>query len=481
MAFLQITSRAGSDLSLSKQNSGKPSLQFWLLAAFLLLVFLCGGASRIDVQSLLILRPASILVCALAAMTLTREQIRRHRGLLAAATVLFLLAALHLIPLPPALWQSLPGREAAIAIDALAGLNEVWRPLTLTPMNGWHALVALFAPLAVLLLGIQLGKEDRYRLLPLVLGLGALSGLIGLLQVIGNPRGPLYFYRITNHGAAVGLFANRNHAATLLACLFPMLAVYASAAKATVDQQNSRQLQAAAMAIVLVPLILVTGSRAGLVTAGLGLLAAPLLFRRPAPGRKLRRENAGFKIGARPILATMALLSVGFLTIFFARAEAIERLFAPSSPDDNRLDFWRVSIAMFRDYFPFGSGSGSYVEAFQIVEPNRILDATYLNHAHNDWVEIAVTFGLPGVLLMLVAVFLYTRRTYRLWRSGDGTRRSIAFGRMAGVAMALIGIASMTDYPLRTPIIACLFAILLLWFVDAGDEPAGAPAARTEA
>src|SRR3546814_18783044 len=55
-----------------------------------------------------------------------------------------------------------------------------------------------------------------------------MSGGLGLAQVIGPRDGPLYLYEITNNGSAVGLFANRNHQAALLACLFPMLAVYAS-------------------------------------------------------------------------------------------------------------------------------------------------------------------------------------------------------------------------------------------------------------
>ena len=149
-----------------------------------MLVFLTGGASRVDVQSLLILRPVSAFICVVALISLRREHLEGRKGLLAGIGVMLALAAIHLIPLPPEIWRSLPGRQELVRIDALAELGDVWRPLTLAPMNGWHALSSLLAPLAVVLLGIQLSRDDLYRLLPLLIALGAISGLFGLLQAL---------------------------------------------------------------------------------------------------------------------------------------------------------------------------------------------------------------------------------------------------------------------------------------------------------
>jgi O-antigen ligase len=471
---------AGSKLSRLNQIAAKSSFQFWLLAAFLVLVFLTGGASRVDVQSLLILRPVSALVCAMALISLRREHLEGHKWLLAGMGAILALSAIHLVPLPPGMWRALPGRQEIIEIDALVTLGDVWRPLTLAPMNGWHALSSLLAPLAVVLLGIQLNRDDLYRLLPLLIALGAISGLFGLLQAIGSAESSLYFYRITNNGAAVGLFANRNHAAVLLACLFPLLSVFVSTSTGTTDEQRSRQLVAAAFAIFLVPLILVTGSRSGLFIALAALGGAAILYRSPVAGRQVRRGGARKKIGALPVLGGVAVICLGFVTFFFSRAEAVERLFAEASGEDNRGDFWAVSIDLFWKYFPWGSGSGSFVEAFQIAEPARLLDSTYLNHAHNDWIEIAVTFGVPGLLLLGTAIFFYIRRSFGLWRRMNGNRRSVLFARMAGIAMALIAAASLSDYPLRTPTMMCVFALLNLWFIEADRARSSASAASVE-
>ena len=385
---------------------------------------------------------------------------------------MFGLALLHLIPLPPAIWHVLPGRQEIVLVDQLAGLKDVWRPLTLTPMNGAHALMSLFVPLAILLFGIQLSREDLYRLLPLLIGLAALSGLFGLLQAVGGGQGPFYFYRITNNGSAVGLFANRNHAATLLGCMFPMLAVFASSTRGRADEQYSRQLIAASIAIVLVPLILVTGSRSGLLMTAMGGVGAVLLYRRPAANMATKRGKSKFPIGRMQLLGGLVILCLGFLTIFFSRAEAISRLFSQGAAEEGRGEIWAAATEMFWKYFPMGSGSGSFVEAFQIIEPRGMLNSTYLNRAHNDLLEVAVTFGLPGLALLLVVVVYYLRRTHVLWRKMDAGRPSVLLARMAGIIMAMIFVASIFDYPLRTPNMMAVFAIMALWFARAGSQDA---------
>jgi O-antigen ligase len=458
----------------------RPQWQYWLLAAFLLLVFLTGGASRIDVQSLLILRPASVMLCAIALITLRKEHLAGRRWLLWGLVAIMLAALMHLIPLPPAVWQALPGRQDLIDVEQLVGLSGIWRPLTITPINGWHALASLFTPLATLLLALQLNRDDLFRILTLVLVLGLLSALFGLLQVIGDPRGPLYLYRVTNNGAAVGLFANRNHAALLLACLFPILAAYATMPTGTNAQQQRRRLAAAIIVIMLVPLILVTGSRSGLIIAMFALVAAALLYRQSAApvtdGKMSRVRN-----GVLAAIGVAAVVSLGFITYIFARAEAINRLLKGTGSEDNRADFWVISLDLFWKYFPAGSGSGSFVAAFEIAEPAAYLDSTYLNHAHNDWIEVAMTWGLPGVLFMAAAILMYGKRTLTIWRRKDGRYRPVVMARMASILLVIFAMGSFADYPLRTPAMMALFVIASIWLMEAGRGDHSSGTGRQEA
>lgn len=455
------------------QNRDGPSLQFWLLAAFLVLVFLTGGGSRADIASLAILRPASVVACAAACLTIRRIHIAQHRFSLIGFAAIALIAALHLVPLPPVIWHSLPGRDEVAAIDALVGIKGEWRPLTIAPMSGWHALASLCAPLAVLLFGIQLSREDVYRLLPLIIGLASFSGFLGLLQTVGSIDGPLYFYRITNFGSAVGLFANRNHAATLLACLFPMLTVYAVTAQGSSDMQYRRRIMAAVIGVVLVPLVLVTGSRSGLINSIIALTASVLIYGTSRPQSAMRKSKSRWNVMITSLATAGAVVGLGSLTFIVSRATAVERLFSKSFEEESRTDFWQVSLDILWKYFPWGSGSGSFVEAFLLAEPDAMLDSTYLNRAHNDWVEIAVTFGLAGIMLLAAAVAVFSVRMYRLWRHSDGRASAIVYGRMAGVAIGIFGISSISDYPLRTPTLMCVFTVCTLWFTMSSNRPAG--------
>jgi O-antigen ligase len=457
------------------------SIQFWILAVFLVLVFLTGGSSRIDAPSLMLLGLLSLVACAIALSTLKREHLDGRKWLLTGFGSMVLLCILHLIPLPPSLWQSFPGRDIMAQVDRLAGLGEGWRSLTMAPMNGWHSLTSLLTPLTVLLLGMQCNREDLYRLLPLLLGLGVLSGLWGMLQIMGDPQGTLYLYKPTNNGAAVGLFANRNHAAVLLACLFPMLAVYASANAGTIDQQRIRQFGAIAAGIVLVPLILVTGSRSGMLIAVPALAGTVLLYRKPVEGRAVRRGAARFKLGAGHLVAAGAIVSLVFVTILFSRAESVDRLLEQSAAEDARTGFWQVGLIMIWKYFPFASGMGSFVGAYQIDEPMRYLNANYVNHAHNDWLEVPLTGGMPALLILLVAILLFLFRTASLWQRRDKDRRATKFARLASIVIVIVAVAGVADYPLRTPIIMALFAVFCLWFTSPALDEEGRGSNRSSA
>lgn len=443
-------------------------LPFWTCLAFFIIVGLTGGASRTDPQSLLILRPLSILVCALAVLTLQWSLVGARKALIWGWIAIFALALLHLVPLPPALWDIVPGRQDLAQSDSLTGLGSVWRPLTITPINGWHALASLFTPLAVLLLAVQMKRDDLLRLLPVLIIFGGVSGLLGILQVIGSPTGPLYLYRITNNGSAVGLFANRNHAALLLSLLFPMLAAWASLAGGDRIEARRRLLLAMGMGLVLLPLIAVTGSRSGLLLSVVGIASTPLIY-----GFQFRRngqQQVNWRLVGVTALAIGAIALFGWTMLHFSRAESMRRLLAQSPESDSRIDYWMTCAPMFWKYFPFGSGLGSFTEAYEMAEPASMLSPYYLNHAHNDLIETGVTLGLPGLALILIAILFFLRRACAVLFRGDSARRSVKIARMASVVIAMICAASLSDYPLRTPIMMCILAVMSVWLIETGRD-----------
>lgn len=441
---------------------------FWLLIAFIVVTFVTGGGARSDIQSLAILRPVAALALGYALWGLDIEAVRRFRFLCLFAALLILFVSAHLVPLPPALWSTLPGRDLVSDIDRAVGLGSVWRPLTLAPSQTWNALFALLIPLAALLLLFRLTRDQRFALVPILLVIGFASALFGLMQAIGPTDGPLYFYNITNGSAAVGLFANRNHQAVFLACLFPLLSVYASTGAASVEQTRFRRLIALSGGLLLVPLLLVTGSRTGLVVGLVGLIAALRLYQAPevsvAPKRKVQRFNPLYLFGGIGVLLLAAI------TILMSRAQALDRLLAGDSGETARLTLWEPVFALVGKYFPVGSGIGSFVEAYQLDESFRALSPEYLNHAHNDWLEIAMTGGLPAILLAVLALAAWFWQGRRLIGGATGSRRGLLHARLGAILILILALGSIADYPLRVPSLAVLFVIAAVWMADAFTE-----------
>jgi O-antigen ligase len=437
------------------------SLTFWLLVSFLVLVFFTGGGSRNDIQSLIVLRPAAVLMCGIALLTLTREQVRAYRVVFSIAAATFCLVLIHTIPLPPALWHHIPGREILIEVDRISGIGDQWRPIAMIPSLAWNAFFALFVPLAVLLHGVQLTLEERFRLLPVLLGLGLLSGFWGLMQVVGAGDGPLYLYEQTTNGAAVGLFANRNHQAALLSCLFPAFAIFASLGASRQEQVKVKSWLAIAFCLFLVPLILVTGSRAGIVTGIIGLACAFLLYRTPQTATPTRQAPPRFD--PRIAFIFFGILVLIALTVIMSRAEALRRLLVADQVEDLRWRMWGPIADMALKYFPFGSGIGSFIQVYQIDEPATLLGPNYVNHAHNDWLEIWLTAGVPGAILLMIAVVAFMRATYTNVTARHKESRTVAHARLGAAIIFIFALASVVDYPLRTPSIACICVIAVLW------------------
>ncbi|MBX3565286.1 MAG: O-antigen ligase family protein [Sphingomonas sp.] len=456
---------------------GDARATFFALASLLVLVFFMGGGARSDIISLVILRPVAILLLGYGLWTLRWERVRAYRYLFMIAAAMVVVTLLQLVPLPPALWSMLPGHGFIAEIDRAAGLGPVWRPLNVAPPDGWNSFFAMLVPLTFLVLGAQIPTEQRSKLVPVMVVLALVSAVLALLQIVGPPDGPLYFYRVTNSGSAVGLFANRNHQAVLLAATFPLLAVFASMPRNPRDY-IARRVLALGAGMFLIPLIFITGSRAGLLVGIVGIASVLLLYR-PGVAEAVAPRDAGHGKARRsggPVGLTRSWrqwaigggvavlgLALSVVTIVLGRGEAFQRILEQDSENETRFKAWTVIVRLVGDYFPFGSGMGSFVEVFETAEPRELLDATYLNHAHNDWLEVLLTGGLAGMALLLFACVLVAVRAFRLLPRGKAVDKPVLFSRLGLVLVLQFAIASLGDYPLRTPALGSLFVLAALW------------------
>lgn len=81
-----------------------------------------------------------------------------------------------------------------------------------------------------------------------------------------------------------------------------------------------------------------------------------------------------------------------------------------------------------------------------------LLNGTYLNRLHNDWLETALTFSVPGIHLLLTSAGYLLRRVFVPWMCMQGARSAVAVTRMASIAIVILGIAGLSR---STNIYAC--------------------------
>lgn len=427
------------------------------LMLLLVLAFLLGGSSRAETTSMVVLRPLSILALGAGALLLPRGAWQANRSLVLCCLAWLGLTLLHLVPLPPALWQNLPGRELAASIDQAAGLS-IWRPFSLAPWRTVISAVAMALPLAALLLALRIPAERTAPVVLLLLGLVLISATMGLLQVIGGKGNAFYTYAVTNGDSAVGLFANRNHNAMFLAIGFPLIAAAAALWNGPEETRRSREMAALGAGLLLIPFLVTTQSRAGLVLGLVGMVLALWVYR--APGAALQKRRPQKQFDPRLILAGLAAAAVIMLTMVFTATNAVERLGRLGSQDDElRFQIWPPIARLVADFFPWGSGMGTFVEVYGAAEPARLLEPSYVNHAHNDWLEVALTGGVPFLLLLAVAAVITARRGIgNLLSPGANPARQV-LARLGFTICLVLILGSVYEYPLRTPSMVALFAV----------------------
>lgn len=430
---------------------------------FLACMALGGGSSRFDAASQPIVRLAAIvLIAALVVRPGAVEQRSCRKGLwfLGAISAAILI---QLVPLPAPFWTILPGHDHYLAAASAAGEAQPWRPINLTPDRGWNSVFALLPPAAALVATSRIQSRQQTLILAMLILIVLASAVIGLAQVSGGGDDTLRFYAAPPTGSAVGLFSNRNHQAVLLCCGISMLGAWAELGAGGAANGRMRLLIAGAAAAFLVLMIPTTGSRAGLALGALALLTA-IGLAAPAGARALRSLSRGRRwLVAVAAAAALAAVIVSALT--FSRAESVRRLFDSDPMDDARIRLLRPLLAMTREFFPVGTGFGSFDPVYRGFEPSTNLMLTVMNQAHDDYLQVVLEAGLPGLVLLVAFVGWWGWTSAGLWRRPAD--RPGAFGRLGSVLLLLLLLASATDYPLRTPLMMVVAAQAAAWMLIA--------------
>lgn len=377
----------------------------------------------------------------------------RQLGFLIAA--LIALVAVQLIPLPPSVWSSMPGRAPIADGLSMLGLSLPWLPLSLAPYATMSSALGFLVPLAILAGMLRLGAyRDSWLVIAMIVA--AVAGvMLGALQVTSSDplNSPWYIHAVTNHGQATGFFANSNHMATLLVATLPFLIALPGPPRSRSQKVSDSASKIAILGGVL--LVILVGIALNNSLAGLGLgvtvLGASLLVRTP-----LQRARARWGLVA---VGVLGLITIGTM---FAAPFGNDLTTASARTDVlSRYTTFNNSLRATADHFPTGSGLGTFAELYPIYEDPATVDLTYVNHAHNDYIEFALEGGLPAIVLMVMFLLWWVTRTVAVWRASEINY----VARAASIASGAILAHSVVDFPLRMSGIAALFAMCLALLV----------------
>lgn len=433
------------------QTHPRPRLSFFLLMAMLGVLWLAGGASRADVLGQVIVRNVAWL--ALLAMILfdDRPEFSNVRPVWLLLLAAIALPLLQLVPLPPGMWQTLPGRHPLTQAASISSASQPWRPWAIVPGATINALFSLVVPVAVLVLAARMKQHEQAWLPGVLLALVTASTIVGLLQFSGATfNNPLINDTV---GQVSGSFANRNHFALFLAFGCLLAPVWAF-----LGGRSPRWRAPIALGLILLfaLTILASGSRAGLL---LGVLALGL-------GMLLVQQNIRWALRNAPrwMFPTLVAAIVGsvaimvLLSIAADRAVSINRALAVDPGQDMRSRALHTVLAMVAEYFPMGAGLGGFNPLFRMHEADALLKPTYFNQAHNDFVGMLLDAGLLS-LVLVAALAWWLRASFRAWRAP----RECMLPQLGSAMILLVIVASVFDYPARTPMIMAMLVIAAIW------------------
>jgi O-antigen ligase len=412
------------------------------LAAFMVGCLVLGGASNAGLIANALVEIACLGIFGWAMIKRgKREFAVAERSLCYLALAFAGVIVVHLVPLPYAIWTVFPGRAPVVLALHLAGIPDGAMPLSLYPHRTVGTLLGMIPALALVAILPKCGRPSVGIAVCTVLAVAMFSAFLALFQVSGGRGGLTYLYENTNLGDGVGLFANANHLATLMVVSVPLAFGFAAALQSRT--RSLRQSSFAWIAACGVTVLAALGVAASRSLAGGGLMMLMLLGSAPIVFPKL----------SRPLYWIGSLIAV--VVVVGVAGYKLTRTSALSTEGLSRPYMWHVTLDALQHFLPFGSGFGSFVRVFHLFEDPGAVTPVYANHAHNDLLEFILEGGVPAVVLLGLFLTWFARRCYAAWRGDDQD----ALSQAATLAIGVMLLHSLVDYPLRTTAIASVFGL----------------------
>ena len=406
---------------------------FFILFSFIVLVNPFPlGSNRVWAWSVEAIFAATLLMLMITCSLFSRDCVNWHRLKHMKWEVLLmglwlLLGSIYLIPLPLSLLQiispSVAGVYASTGMDYGYLSLDVYASYKILLLSVYYVVVFI---LAVLLIN----SRSRIKIiLFLFLFLGAIEAIYGMYLVSIGQTGTFVQVTTVSVENASGTFINKNHYVAFLSMCF-MLGLAIRQALSGNNNNIQRSFGVRFIRFIGHPLRLLdfslflilmgiwnSHSRAGLVSFLLAVvffIIASVLIK--------KQKNINLKtlvIGFLLIILGLVLVADDINYLFNTLGLRTDDSFGYiANTAQGRLLAFNQVMENYHKYWFTGVGPGAYQVFFV---NHRMLDQTaYFDHAHNDYMEFLIEYGLFSVILLMlitlvlfrIAQFIYKAHSY---------------------------------------------------------------------
>lgn len=401
------------------------------------------------------------------------ERLAGFRWPLLLLAALWGLAWLQTLPLPQPLLATL----SPAAAEVQQGLSPSYLSLDVFQSRRLAALAFVYwAVFTVVVLTVR-SPGRLERLARLLVWSGVFQAVLGAVLFSLNARYRLFHVEL-NHVRVIGTFVYHNSmAAYLVMCLSMGIGLmlsrfgggghfkdWRSRLAAALSFVLSGKMRLRLMLVVMVVALVLTRSRMGNASFFISLLlvggVAIVFARRMAPATIV-------------LIASLLVVDIAVIGGWVGLERVVQRLENTELTDaaggreeslETRTEAGRLALGIVEDFPWFGSGGGSFYGSFMRYRSSR---PGYLDHAHNDYVEVAADFGVLSLILMAALVLASLWRAIRvLARRRSSLPRGIAFG--AAMSMVALAVHSAVDFNLQIPANALTVVVILAmtWLAD---------------
>jgi O-antigen ligase len=379
----------------------------------------------------------------------------------------------------PALKPALPLFGLLLAVQAWA-LIQWLTGISTDPGRTLHYLMLGigYSLLFILIVGLFYTRKRLTLLAGTLVVSATLQGFYGSLMTLSGIEWLFFVPKDSYFGVATGTFVNRNHLAgylvmTLGVGIGLLLALRDGAPfrwTSLLEMLMGPKARLRLGLVIMVIALVMTRSRMGNTAFFASLMILGALF------ILLNKEN---RLRNSLILASLIVIDVLVISQFFGLDKLKDRLVNTrvenvmdgeqiiARKNELRLDVFDYAWVQFMERPVFGFGAGSFESSFQRYPGPEV--PLHYDHAHNDYLQFAIEYGLIGFVLLGGFVLLALYHALKaLWRRESWYRSGMGFGAAMGILGILIH--SSTDFNLQIPANAATFVTLCAMAVLAGQH-----------